>query len=167
VAIARDLLTLGFRTTSGGVDTVISVDAAVSLTEQGAVAIRLASVRAGALPLPITQLADQLAAACKKLKLPVRWTSQNGAPVALLEIQSATPMYVDDIQLDENQLYVAGHTGPDRAKSTAADSRENMHASQTCGVNLNEYELRLTPKGNRSALELARRPSSKSTGSDD
>ena len=104
------MLTLGFRTTSGGVETVISVDASVSLTEEGAVAIRLISVRAGALPLPVLQLADELADACQKLKLPVRWTQQDGKPVALVEIRTTEPVYVDAIQLDEGQLYVAGHT---------------------------------------------------------
>jgi hypothetical protein len=55
VAISPDLLTLGFRTSTGRIETVASVDAAVFLTADGAVAIRLASVRAGALPLPVMQ----------------------------------------------------------------------------------------------------------------
>ncbi|HEX3600092.1 MAG TPA: hypothetical protein VHU84_08105 [Lacipirellulaceae bacterium] len=162
VAIARDVLTLGFRTTSGGVETVISVDAAVSLTDQGAVAIRLIAVRAGALPLPVLQLADELATACQKMKLPVRWTTQNGSPVALVEIQSSEPVYVDDIQLDKDQLYVAGHTATDRSKSAVSDSRGRARGGE-CGVNLDDYELRLTPKNEHSGLELARRPESNRT----
>ena len=71
IAIASDVLTLGFRTSSGGVETVISADAAVSLTDDGSVAIQLIAVRAGALPLPVLQLADELAGACQKLNLPV------------------------------------------------------------------------------------------------
>jgi hypothetical protein len=156
VAIARDLLTLGFRTSSGGVETVISVDAAVSLTEQGSIAIRLVSVRAGALPLPVLQLADELAEACKKLKVPVQWTRQGGNPVALVEIHAGEPMYVDDIQLDDNQLYVAGHTGTDKA-NTALDSRSKSRSSGECHVNLNDYELRLTPNDEHSALQLSHR----------
>ena len=159
VAITPNVLTLGFRTSSGGVETVISVDAAVSLTEQGAVAIRLIAVRAGALPLPVLQLADELADACQKLKLPVRWTQQEGKPVALVEIQASEPVYVDDIQLDENQLYVAGHTENDRDNSTAADAGGNSHEKADCNVGLEKYELRLTPKKGRSALEIARRQS--------
>jgi hypothetical protein len=157
IAIARDLLTLGFRTSSGGVETVISVDAAVSLTDDGAIAIRLVSVRAGALPLPVAQLADELAEACKKLKVPVHWTTQNGQPVALVEIQTREPMYVDDIQLDENQLYVAGHTGSERGRRTAFETRNKPRIAAECRVNLNDYQLRLTPQNEHSALELARR----------
>jgi hypothetical protein len=159
VAIARDVLTLGFRTSSGGVETVISVDAAVSLTEQGSIAIRLISVRAGALPLPVLQLADELAVACKKMKVPVQWTRQDGKPVALVELQAREPMYVDDIQLDDNQLYVAGHTGADRGKNAALDGRGKMRAGDDCNVKLNDYELRLTPTNEHSALELAHRDS--------
>lgn len=110
VAIAPGVLTLGFRTKSNGVDTVVSVDAHVSLTEDGAVAIRLDSVRAGALPLPVMQLADELANACRKLKLPIRWTRHAGKPVALVDLHEMESLYIDDVRLDEGQLYVAGHT---------------------------------------------------------
>lgn len=157
VAIARDLLTLGFRTSSGGVETVISVDAAVSLTEQGAVAIRLIAVRAGALPLPVLQLADQLADACQRLKLPVRWTQQDGKPVALVEIQSREPVYVDAIQLDEGQLYVAGHTEIENGVTASSHGRDDARGACASDVVLGDYELRLTPTNESSALELARR----------
>jgi hypothetical protein len=158
VAIARDVLTLGFRTSSGGVETVISVDAAVSLTEEGAVAIRLIAVRAGALPLPVLQLADELADASKKLKLPVRWTRHDGKPVALVEIRASEPVYVDAVQLDEGQLYVAGHTETERGNPTVANSSSKPRPSDGDDSSLDDYELRLTPKSDKSALEIARRP---------
>ena len=60
VAIEDDHLTLGFRTRRGGVDTVVSADATVMLTDEGDVAIRLLSVQAGALPLPVMQVADDV-----------------------------------------------------------------------------------------------------------
>lgn len=161
VAIGRDVLTLGFRTSSGGVETVVSVDAAVSLTETGAIAVRLLSVRAGALPLPVLQLADELADACKKLKLPVRWTRHNNKPVALVEIQSTEPVYVDDVQLDENQLYVAGHTEIARNKAMVSDQRKKTSDGSQGDTELSDYELRLAPKNERSVLELARRPTAK------
>jgi hypothetical protein len=129
IAITRDLLSLGFCTTSGGVETVISVDAAVSVTDDGTVAIRLISVRAGALPLPVAQLANDLAEACKKVKAPVHWITHNGQPIALVEIQTREPMYVDVIQLDENELYVAGHTGKDGEKRTAFFTRQKSNVA--------------------------------------
>lgn len=160
VAIARDVLTLGFRTTSGGVETVISVDASVSLTDTGAVAVRLIAVRAGALPLPVLQLADQLADACQRLKLPVRWTRQDGKPVALVEIQSSESIYVDAIQLDEDQLYVAGHTERDRSKTAKSERRREKGTATEDEASLKDYELRLIPSSEKPGLEIARRPKS-------
>jgi hypothetical protein len=151
VAIAPNQLTLGFRTRSGGVDTVISVDASVFLTEEGGVAIRLMSVRAGALPLPVLPLADEIAAACKELSLPVRWTRQDNLPVAIVEIHSdpstdKRQFHIDSIELGDSELYVAGHT-------EVGDQE----------IKMAEYELQLTPTDNRSALKIARRTRTKDT----
>ena len=168
VAISPEALTLGFRTTSRGVDTVISVDAAVFLTDEGAVAIRLASVRAGALPLPVLPLADEIAAACKELSLPVRWTQQDGLPVAVVEIQSDPStekrrFYIDSIELGEGELYVAGHTevGSSPAGSSPPIARPRDAVGQD--IELAEYELQLTPSDKRSALRIARRTSTKNS----
>ncbi|MEX0643330.1 MAG: hypothetical protein WD468_11545 [Pirellulales bacterium] len=148
VAIAPNQITLGFRTSPGGIETIASVDAAVFLTDDGGVAIRLLSVRAGALPLPVMQVADELATACQELSLPVRWTQENGQPVAIVELHSDTStdkrqFHIDAIELGEGQVYVAGHT----------------ELRGTNQVELNDYELRLTPSDAKSALEIARRPS--------
>jgi hypothetical protein len=155
VAIARDVLTLGFRTSSGGVETVISVDAAAKVTEQGAVAIQLIAVRAGNLPLPVLQLADELADACQKLRLPIRWTRQDSKPVALVEIHAKEPVFVDAIQLDEGQLYVAGHTESKSGVGTAMEPKRN---AMTDGQDItSNYELRLMPTNEEAGLEIARR----------
>ena len=86
VAIDDDRLTLGFRARRGGVDTVVSADATVMLTDEGDVAIRLLSVQAGSLPLPVMQVADDVSRACQELSLPVRWTQVDGQPVALVDV---------------------------------------------------------------------------------
>src|SRR5688572_7933980 len=108
VAISPGLLTLGFRALSRGVDTVVSVDASVFLTDDGSVGIRFVSVRAGSLPLPVMQLAEELATACTQLKLPVRWTQQDGQPVAIIEIHSDEStdkhqFFIDCIELTEGE----------------------------------------------------------------
>jgi hypothetical protein len=161
VALSPDMVTLGFRMSSGGVETVVSVDAGVFLTEEGAVAIRFISVRAGALPLPVMQLADEIAEACQELSLPVRWTRQEDQPVAIVELHSDSStekrqFFIDAIELREGELYVAGHTEvgdvsnslPELARSPGDDGDD---------VALDEFELRLTPRNEQSALEVARR----------
>jgi hypothetical protein len=165
VAIEPERLTLGFRTFSGGVDTVVSVDAGVELTEEGAVAIQFFSVRAGALPLPVMQLADEIAAACQDLKLPVRWTQQDGRPVAIVELHtdagdSKREFFIDSIELGKNELYVAGHT---EAGMASRESRQSARrSSKPLGrFSLDDYELRLTATDGRSALKIGRRSAQK------
>jgi hypothetical protein len=167
VAITKDALTLGFRTTSGGVETVVSVDANVFLTDEGSVAIRLLSVRAGALPLPVMRLADELATACQRLSLPVRWTQQNGEPVALVEMHNDgntddPQLFIDTIELGESELYVAGHTelesGDGHQSTPIAQRRTKGDKEQTeSNFALDDYELRLTPRNKEGALQVARR----------
>lgn len=115
VAIGDDRLTLGFRTRRGGVDTVVSADAVVMLTDEGDVAIRLLTVQAGALPLPVMQVADDVSKACRKLSLPVRWTQVNGQPIALIDIsqhvgKKAKQLFLDTVELRDGTIYLAGHT---------------------------------------------------------
>jgi hypothetical protein len=166
VAITKDALTLGFRTTSGGVDTVVTVDANVFLTAEGAVAIRLMSVRAGALPLPVMRLADEIAEACTKLSLPVRWTQQAGEPVALVEMhgdpESDKPqLHIDSIELGESELYVAGHTELASASGKRPTQGARKDKISSAGeIALDDYELRLTPRNKEGALQIARRAES-------
>jgi hypothetical protein len=115
VALGDGTISLGFRTRQGGVETVVAVDAIVALTETGEVTVRLTSVRAGALPLPVMQVAGKIAAACRQLDLPVRWTQADGLPVALVDVSSAADskgrrMHLDTIELSDGSLLVAGHT---------------------------------------------------------
>jgi hypothetical protein len=115
VAIGNETITLGFRARHGGVDTVVSADASAMVTESGEIAIRLISVQAGALPLPVLQVADEISKACQALRLPIRWTQENGEPVALVDVHDESSssrgrMSIDAIELRDGSLYVAGHT---------------------------------------------------------
>jgi hypothetical protein len=163
IAIARDRLTLGFRAKPGGVDTVVSVDASVLITEDGNVGIRFMSVRAGALPLPVLQLADELATACKKLKLPVRWTQEKGQPIAIVNIASNASadnreFFIDSIELRNNEMYLAGHTEVNNGQEHPAPRIAKSKRPRSKEVALDDYELRLTPSDEHSALQIARRP---------
>ncbi len=161
VAIANDTLTVGVRTTSGGVETVLSVIANVSLTDEGAIAVKFLSVRAGTLPLPAMSIADELADACQKSKLPVRWTQQDGKPVAVVEVDSHASkheFHIESIALGENEVYVAGRTESASPKDNRLAKRDRRRAAARCSFALDDFELRLTPTDERSALEIARRP---------
>ncbi len=59
--------------------------------------------------------------------------------------------------LREGELYVAGHTEEGTLSNFSPDLIRS--ASDDCSdVTLDEFELRLTPTDERSALEVARRP---------
>jgi hypothetical protein len=167
VAISPEVLTLGFRTVSGAVETVISVDASVFVTEEGAVAIRLMSVRAGALPLPVMQLADEIAATCGRLSLPVRWTQHDGQPVAIVELHSdpstqERQFYIDAIEFGDGEMYVAGHTEVAAAITGKTPKTASPASHVERELALDDYELRLTPGDRRSALEVAKRQRARS-----
>jgi hypothetical protein len=149
IAILPDLLSLGFTTTRSGVDTVVSVDGSVFLTEDGDIAVRLVRVQAGALPLPIAMVADEIAAACQRMSLPVLWAENAGQPVAIIKVGSRDDsdgrrFAIDAIELKQGELFVAGHT--------------DLNSTANNGVKLNDYELRLAPGNTDSTLEVARRP---------
>jgi hypothetical protein len=114
VAIGKDAFTFGFRARRAGLDTVVSADASVAMTESGAIAIRLKSVQAGMVPLPVLGVADEVSKACQALKLPVRWMQENGEPVALVDVReqgfSKAQLTIDAVELRDGALYVAGHT---------------------------------------------------------
>jgi uncharacterized protein YpmS len=115
VAIDDDRLTLGFRARRGGVETIVSADASVMLTDDGEVAIRLHSVQAGALPLPVMQIADDVSKACQRFSLPVRWTQVDGQPVALVDVNrrlgtKKAQIVFDAVELRDGAIFLAGHT---------------------------------------------------------
>jgi len=151
IAISPGLLTLGFTTNQGGVETVVSVDASVFLTQQGDVAVRLVKVQAGTLPLPVAIVADEIASACENLSLPMLWTEHDGQPVAMIKVGNADAAngprwFIDAIELTDGEFFVSGHT--DVAK------REVVNVAQP---KLDDYELRLSAPKSDSMLEIARR----------
>jgi hypothetical protein len=169
VAISPGILTFGFTTTQSGVDTVVSVDASVFLTDEGDVAIRLMKVQAGTLPLPAGLVADELAAACERLPYPVLWSERDGERTAVIqvgqdEISAGQRFHIDAIELTEGELYVAGHTeltaGSSEVVTNRAVNRTKTNGESTDPapqVDLADFELHLTPDDNKSMLEIARR----------
>jgi hypothetical protein len=144
IAITPGHLSLGFTTSQGRVETVVSVDASVALTHEGDVAIRLEKVQAGSLPLPAAMVAEKIAAACRD-RFTILWTEQGGQPVAVLKIHNdvsstGNRLTLDSIELRDGELYVSGHT-----EETASVS------------DLHDFELHLAPKHKNAALEIARR----------
>jgi hypothetical protein len=126
------------------------------------------------------QVADEIAAGCQELGLPVRWTQQDSEPIAIVEITSEESddkrrLYLDSLELNAGELYVAGHTEVGEAKMSVNDDA-SVHEPSTKlprgradgsadSVELTGYELLLTPGNEKSALEIARKPEETASGS--
>jgi hypothetical protein len=67
--------------------------------------------------------------------------------------------HIDAIELGDGELYVAGHT----KVGSATPIRKSVGRRDRGGksIALDDYELRLTPRGKSVALEIARRPAAR------
>jgi hypothetical protein len=117
VAIAPNEARVACRYDNGQVSTVISFSLQANLTDQpNTIALRISKLRAGALPVPLRQFLDPIAAAAQKGQVPLRWSQSEGDPVALLTIPFASEQFgnrevhLDAIELKEGELRVAGTT---------------------------------------------------------
>ena len=91
-----------------------------------------------------------LATTCQKLKLPVRWTQEQGRPIAIINIASNASLenrefFIDTIELRNGEMYVAGHTevGSGLARKPTSVAKASHKGKKDFA--LDDYELRLTP----------------------
>ncbi|MGD9722129.1 MAG: hypothetical protein AB7O59_12195 [Pirellulales bacterium] len=105
--------TIACRFESGSIATVMSLSFDVYLQEPNVVALRIRRARAGALPVPLTQVLDAISQAARELKLRLEWRKANGDPVALVTLppardSQATAIRLESIELRKGELFVAG-----------------------------------------------------------
>ncbi len=115
VAFEADEAVIGFRYQGKDFTTVISVRANAWIADADVVAIRLLKAHVGTLPIPLTKIVDHMTQAARKLQVPLRWTQQDGAPVALLSLPGVLSTGDEQrrlvaVELHEGELYVAGST---------------------------------------------------------
>ncbi len=104
--------------TNRRIDTVISCEVSVELTEQpNMLAVRVSNLRAGALPLPLNSFLNNITREAATGDVDIRWDMTDEGPVALVAVPSEHPNYVlkpvvvESVQLIEGKLQLAGHTG--------------------------------------------------------
>jgi len=118
VAINPNEALVACRYENGSINTVISLALEIHLTDEpNVVAIRVCRARAGALPLPLKNFLDRVSAVAARSGLPLRWAETDGDPVALFKVPSEHEDYVtqgihlEQVELREGELYLAGHSG--------------------------------------------------------
>lgn len=100
-------------------DTVVSCEVSVALTEEpNMLAVRVSNLRAGSLPLPLQGFLRGISREAATGDIDIRWDHTDEGPVALVNVPSEHPAYVqkpvvvESVQLIDGQLLLAGHTGP-------------------------------------------------------
>jgi hypothetical protein len=119
IVIEDDRVLAAVRYKNRSFDIVISCELEVELTEQAnMLALRVKDLKAGALPLPLSNFLKGISKEAAKGDIDIRWDVTDSGPVALVTVPSEHPRYVDSpvivesVQLVERTLVLAGHAGP-------------------------------------------------------
>ncbi len=94
--------------------TILSLAAKAYLTEEPNVfAIEIESARAGLLPVPLKKVIARLSDAARRARLQLRWSQNDGSPVALVNLPIEKDQVRDDVLLESlelrpGELFVAG-----------------------------------------------------------
>jgi len=108
-----------FQDDSLHLDTVLSVEAQVYLTDQpNEIAIQIGSVRAGVMPLPRKALVDRAIREARQAGVHLQRTQQDDDPVLLVRFatqpdpKQAVEVIVQTLAIRDGEVYLAGETGP-------------------------------------------------------
>lgn len=114
VAIDEDSVRFACRYQYGRFNTVFNLALKVYLTEEpNVVAIRLTSARAGLISMPMQEVIDGITAGARRSGLRIRWTQQEGDPLALITlptrlVKGGSEHVVELIELGEGYLTIGG-----------------------------------------------------------
>ncbi|MCA9161518.1 MAG: hypothetical protein KDA62_01010 [Planctomycetales bacterium] len=133
VAIQPDRILVACRYDTKKVSSVVSLELETMLTDEpNVVAVRVKSVKAGSLPLPVSQFLDQITTKAAKADLDIRWLEEDGEPVALLTIPAQHEQYryktvlLEQLECRDGEVFLAGRTESESSLlRTAAVTRRN------------------------------------------
>lgn len=139
IQIRKGKATIACRYKQGVMNTVASATFELYLVEPDVLALRIDSVRAGAMPMPMKSIVDGVAIAAERLNLRLKWRQEKGDPVALVSLPAAhddkSVYKLDALELRDGELYIAGRTEPYSPSSAPHPAGEPI-AGRT-EVNLN------------------------------
>ena len=118
ISIQQDHLLAAARYTDARLDTVISCELHVELTEEpNLLAVQIRKLKAGAVSLPISQLIDGVSTEAAKGGVKIRWDCTESGPTALVQVPSEhtgyaySPVIIESIQMVDGAIILSGHTG--------------------------------------------------------
>jgi hypothetical protein len=95
---------------------VLSLAVSAFITDEpNVVAVRIRQARIGAVPGLKKQFVNQVSAAAARARIPLRWSQQDGDPIALISVtehlqNDSRRLALETLQLREGELYLAGRT---------------------------------------------------------
>jgi hypothetical protein len=108
---------LGYKYRGKFFDTVVSIEGEGWMASEDLAAVRFRKLKAGALPLPVGNVIEDITEGARKLAIPIRWTEQEGDPVLLVPVANALSTdkevrRLENIELRDGELRLAGKTEP-------------------------------------------------------
>jgi hypothetical protein len=133
VDIRDGLIHIAARFKDKVVESVVSFSLQVNLTDEpNTVAVTICKVRAGVLPVPVRQFLDRISTAARRGDIELRWSQDQGDPVAFVTIPSQHESYVhrqifvETIEVREGQIYLAGITDDPRQAPKADIAQRSL-----------------------------------------
>jgi hypothetical protein len=126
VAFRDEAIFVACRIDSGKLRAVLSLKLQPYLTDQpNEIAVRVDQVRAGALPIPLSQVLEQVSVAAINSGIPLRWAQEGSDPVALVSLPMDHPdlrrgVVLEQLEVATGRFRVAGRA--DGSQSRVADS---------------------------------------------
>ncbi len=113
VAIRPGLLEIGFRYGQGFWSSIITIDLNVWLAanEPNVVVVELLDIKAGAIPISMQSVLEQIADNARRWNLDVNWYRHDDHPVALVRIQPDRPIpsvLLQRIELKDGSIAIGG-----------------------------------------------------------
>jgi hypothetical protein len=108
---------LGYRYRGGFFDTVVTIEGEGWMESEDVAAVRFRKLKAGALPLPTSNVIEDITKAAVKLHIPTRWTEKDGDPVLMVPVANALSTEtelrrLEKIELHDGKLHLVGKTEP-------------------------------------------------------
>lgn len=128
VAIAATEASIGWKS-EGRWPAVYSLSIVPYVPQPNVLAVRIKSIRAGAVPVPLGEVVNGLSVAARQAGLRLQWQQLGGDPVALIELptdpSTRQQMVLDAVELTDGAIVVAGHTENASAEAQADHSSSN------------------------------------------
>lgn len=107
--------TIACRYQQKAVSTIISLNVELYVAEPNVLALRIHNIRAGAIPIPLSQVLAGVTEAARSTNLKLRWVQAKGDPVALVTLpanmgRDKLAYRLEKIDLRQDAVYLAGQT---------------------------------------------------------